>query len=198
MKMQSPSAARNIGPIGDVLAEWLPERGTVLELASGSGEHGLAFAERFPGLDWQPTDPDATARGSIAAWQRDAGLGNFEAPLEIDAAAATWPIDQADAVMAVNMVHISPWEATLGLMAGAARILPVDGPLILYGPYVDADVATAPTNLAFDESLKSRNPAWGLRDLAVVKDEAAKAGLAFQEKRMMPANNLMLLFRKLV
>lgn len=197
MRMKSPSAARNIQPIGDVLAEWLPASGTVLELASGSGEHGLAFAQRFAGLRWQPSDPDERARASIGAWQAEAGLINFLPPLDVDASAEAWPVARADVIMAINMVHISPWAATLGLLRGASRLLPDGGALILYGPFLEAEVETAPSNLAFDDSLKSRNPAWGIRRREDVEKAALAAGLAFAERRAMPANNPMLLFRKI-
>lgn len=197
MKQYAPSAARNIGPIGDILADWLPASGMVLEIASGTGEHGLAFARRFSGLTWQPTDVDEAACASIAAWQASEGSANFLPPLALDAASADWPVERADAVLSINMVHISPWSAALGLMAGAARILPAKAPLIFYGPYREANMALAPGNAAFDASLKARNPAWGLRDLDVMKAAAAEQGLAFHEKRVMPANNLMMQFRKL-
>lgn len=197
MKFSSPAAQRNIGPIGDVLARWLPQRGTVLEFASGSGEHGLAFARRFPSLIWQPSDPDTQARGSIAAWQADAGdAPNFLPPLMLDAAAPPWPVAQADVVMAINMVHISPWAATLGLLFGAAQLLPQGGRLILYGPYFESDVVPAPSNLAFDDSLKSRNAAWGIRHLDYMRDAASDAGFVLEDRQDMPANNLMLLFRR--
>jgi hypothetical protein len=197
MKFSSPAAQRNIGPIGDVLEHWLPERGLVLELASGSGEHGLAFARRFRNLIWQPSDPDAQARASIAAWQADSeGAENYRPPVAINAADQIWPVEAADVIMAVNMVHISPWAATLGMMAGATRILPEMGALILYGPYFEDDVVPAPSNLAFDESLKSRNEAWGIRHLDDVRQAARHEGLELVDRKEMPANNLMLLFRK--
>lgn len=196
MKRHAPAAQRNAGPIGDILAQWLPSSGLVLEVASGSGEHGLAFARRFPLLQWQPSDPDEAARASIVAWQEDQGTGNFLPPLALDAASMAWPVSHADAVLAVNMVHISPWAATLGLLAGAARVLRTGGALILYGPYIEDEVETAPSNLAFDHSLKSRNPEWGLRRKDDLCAAAVTAGFALQERRAMPANNLMLLFRK--
>lgn len=196
MKQISPSAARNIAPIGDILAEWLPASGLLLEIASGTGEHGMAFARRFPTVTWQPSDVDESARASIAAWQASEATANYLPPLALDAASADWPIVRADAVLAINMVHISPWSAALGLIAGAARILPANGPMILYGPYHEADMEIAPSNAVFDHSLQARNPAWGLRSLDVMKAAAAEAGLVFQERRTMPANNLMLLFRK--
>ena len=195
-KRHAPATLRNRDAITAVLAEWLPASGTVLEVASGSGEHVVHFAAAFPALDWQPSDPDPAALVSIAAWSADAGLANIAAPLALDAAAAHWPIVRADAILCINMVHISPWAATQGLLAGAARLLAPGGPLILYGPYVEQGVPTAESNLAFDASLRARDPAWGLRDLDAVKAAAAAAGLACAERRAMPANNLMLLFRR--
>lgn len=195
-KRRAPATLRNRDAIAAVLADWLPGTGTVLEVASGSGEHVVHFASVFPALDWQPSDPDPAGLTSIAAYRTEAGLANIAPPLALDASAPEWPVDRADAVLCVNMVHISPWEATLGLFAGAARLLALRAPLILYGPYIEPDVPTATSNLAFDASLRARNPTWGLRDTDVVKRAAAEAGLAFMERRAMPANNLMLLFHK--
>ena len=195
-KRHVPATLRNRDAIASVLAEWLPATGTVLEVASGSGEHIVHFAATFPTLDWQPSDPDPAGLVSIAAWCAEAGLANIAPPLALDAAADGWPIDRADAILCINMVHISPWDATLGLFAGAARLQPIGAPLILYGPYVEPDVPTADSNLAFDASLRMRDPAWGLRQIDDVKAAAAAAGLTFAERRAMPANNLMLLFRR--
>lgn len=195
-KRHAPATLRNRDAIAAVLAEWLPPTGTVLEVASGSGEHVVHFAAAFSALHWQPSDPDPAGLVSIAAWSADAGLPNIAAPLALDAAAVEWPIDRADAMLCINMVHISPWASTLGLLAGAARLLAPGAPLILYGPYVEQDVPTVESNPAFDASLRARDPAWGLRDLDTVKAAAMAAGLAFTERRAMPANNLMLLFRR--
>jgi hypothetical protein len=195
-KRHAPATLRNRDAIAAVLADWLPETGTVLEVASGSGEHVVHFAAAFPHLDWQPSDPDPAGLTSIAAYRAEAGLANIAPPRALDASAPEWPIDRADAVLCINMVHISPWQATLGLFAGAARLLAAGAPLILYGPYVEPDVPTATSNLAFDASLRARDPAWGLRDTDVIKGAAADAGFVFVERRAMPANNLMLLFRK--
>lgn len=192
-KRHAPATLRTIAA---VLADWLPASGAVLEVASGSGEHVVYFAAAFPHLDWHPSDPDPAGLTSIAAYRAEAGLANIAAPLALDAAARDWPIDRADALLCINMVHISPWDATLGLLAGAATLLPSGAPLILYGPYIEPDVPTAESNLAFDVSLRSRNPAWGLRDTGALKAAATDAGLAFAERRAMPANNLMLLFRR--
>lgn len=195
-KRHAPATLRNRDAIAAVLADWLPSAGTVLEVASGSGEHVVHFAAAFPQLEWQPSDPDPDALVSIAAWSAEAGLANVAPPVRLDAAAPGWPASAADALLCINMVHISPWAATLGLFAGAARVLPAGAPLILYGPYVEPDVPTAPSNLDFDASLRGRNPEWGLRNSEAVKAAAAEAGLAFAARRAMPANNLMLLFRR--
>jgi cyclopropane fatty-acyl-phospholipid synthase-like methyltransferase len=196
-RRSSASTARNRQPILEVLAARLPISARVLEIASGAGEHAMFLAEALPGLRWQPSDSDPEARASIAAWRAEAGLANLAAPLAIDAAdLATWPTEPVDAIVCINMIHISPWAAAQGLMAGAGRLLTAGGRLFLYGPYIEADVPTAPSNLAFDESLKSRNPAWGLRDLADVAALAAESGLAFAERIAMPANNLVVVFEK--
>jgi SAM-dependent methyltransferase len=193
----SPSTARNRQPILDVLRPRLPADARVLEVASGAGEHALFLAAALPGVRWQPTDRDAEALASIAAWRAASGSANLAEPLRLDAAdLATWPAGPFEAVVCVNMVHISPWAATVGLMTGAGRVLTPGGRLFLYGPYVEAGVETAPSNLAFDENLKSRDPAWGLRDLAEVKALAAGQGLAFAERIAMPANNLIVVFER--
>lgn len=195
-KRHAPATLRNRDAIAAVLADWLPAGGTVLEVASGSGEHVVHFAAGFPHLDWQPSDPDPAGLTSIAAYRTEAGLANVAAPLALDATAPDWPVDRADAILCINMVHISPWDATLGLFAGAARLLAPGAPLILYGAFIEADMPTAASNLDFDANLRARDPAWGLRDTGAVKAAAADAGLAFAERRAMPANNLMLLFRR--
>lgn len=196
-KRHAPATARNRDAIAQILADILPPSGLVLEIASGSGEHVVHFAQRFPALRWQPTDPDPAALGSIAAWVNEAALPNVAAPLELDAAAPQgWPIDEAAAILCINMVHISPWEATLGLLCGAARLLPVGSPLYLYGPYRREGTETAPSNLAFDQSLRNRNPAWGLRWVHDVEAAAADEGLALDRIVEMPANNLSLIFRR--
>ncbi|WP_082400173.1 DUF938 domain-containing protein [Citromicrobium sp. WPS32] len=196
-KRESPAAQRNREPIADVLADVLPERGIVLEMASGTGEHVVHFAKRFAHLDWYPSDPDAEARASIAAHVAQAGIANVMPPLALDAAASEWPLDAADAIVCINMVHISPWQATEGLFAGAARLLPpMDGPLFLYGPYLEREVETAPSNLAFDESLRARDPRWGLRDLANVDALAKRHGFTRTLRVAMPANNLIVVYRK--
>ena len=193
VKRRAPAAARNIEPIGDVLAEWLPDSGLVLEIASGTGEHALAFARRFPDLEWQPTDPDPQALASIAAWA-EGGPGNLRTPVQLDVCAPGWPVEAADAILCINMVHIAPWEASLGLLDGAERVLGADAPLILYGPWLEAGQPTAPSNQAFDMSLRDRDSRWGLRLVEDFASEADKRGLSLMERRPMPSNNLMLRF----
>ena len=196
-KRESPAAQRNRAPIADVLAQELLHCGRVLEIASGTGEHVVHFAARFTHLEWHPSDPDPQARASIAEYCALAQLDNIAPPVALDAASAQWPLDAADGIVCINMVHISPWEATEGLFAGAARLLPQqDGPLILYGPYLEDDVETAPSNLAFDDSLKMRDPRWGLRKLADVDALANRNGFARTRRVAMPANNLVLVYRK--
>lgn len=190
----APATARNREPILAILREVLPPAGRVLEVASGTGEHVRFFAEALPGLDWQPSDPDPDARASIAAWA--AGVANIHAPLDLDAVAPDWPIASADAMLSINMVHISPWSATEGLFAGAARLLPAGAPLYLYGPYRRAGVATAPSNEAFDADLRARNPAWGLRAVEAVTEVAVRNGFGLAGTTEMPANNLSLVYRK--
>lgn len=194
-RRSAPAALRNREPIAEVLRQWLPPRGLVLEVASGTGEHSAFFAERFPELEWQPSDVHADALQSIAAWRAEVGLPNLRAPLVIDASSPIWPIDRADAVLNINMVHISPWRTALGLLDGAAKLLPPGGPLVLYGPWLKEDIPTAPSNLAFDLDLKSRDPEWGLRRVEDFAAGAAERGFRLEETRSMPANNLMLLLR---
>jgi len=196
VRRSAPAVARNREPIAEVLAGWLPATGTVLEIASGSGEHALYFAERFPGLQWQPSDVHPDALASIAAWRATAGLANVRAPIALDAAAPNWPLDRADAVLSINMVHISPWASALGLIEGAARLLSPGAPLILYGPWLKDDVRTAPSNLAFDVDLRHRDPQWGLRRVEEFAAAAAARGLDLAETRPMPANNFMLLLKR--
>lgn len=195
-RRHAPAAARNVGPIGDILAEELPPAGLVLEVASGSGEHALAFALRFPDLMWQPSDPDPVACASIAAWRDGSGAPNLRAPFALDAVSPDWPLDQADAVLCINMVHISPWRAAEGLFAGAGRLLAAGAPLMLYGPYWEAEVPSAPSNLAFDASLRARDPEWGIRDVAALDALARANGFERSRRASMPANNLTLIYRK--
>ncbi len=195
----APAVERNRQPILDVLSRVLPDRGLVLEVASGSGEHALWFAKALHPLVWQPSDPDPACRRSIAghaAPAASAGNATIEAPLDLDAGAADWPIERADALVCINMIHISPWRATAGLIAGAARILPPGGVLYLYGPYLRGGHPTAPSNVAFDASLRARNPDWGLRAVEAVAAAAARHGLVLGEVVDMPANNLSLVFTR--
>jgi SAM-dependent methyltransferase len=190
----APAAARNREPILDVLRAHLPASGTALEIASGSGEHAVAFAAAFPTLVWQPSDPDPANRASIAAWIAAEGTPNLLPPIDLDATADIWPLATADAVVCINMIHIAPWAACLGLLRGAARLLAPGGLLYLYGPFKRDGMHTAPSNEAFDESLRARDPAWGVRDLGEVCQAAE--GFALAATVAMPANNLSVLFRR--
>ncbi len=196
MKQVAPATARNRVAIREVLARHLPAQGSVLEIAAGTGEHAVYLAGAFPALAWQPTDPDPRALASIAAWRDEADLPNLRAPLELDAAAGAWPVTAADAIVCINMVHIAPWAAALGLFAGAARTLPAGGLLYLYGPYRFDGAFTAASNDDFDRSLRARDPAWGVRDVADLTAAAAAAGFALAEIVPMPANNHSLVFRR--
>lgn len=192
----SPSAARNREPILSVLRRFLPESGLVLEIASGTGEHAVHFAAGLPQLTWQPTDHDENALKTIAVRRSASGLPNLLAPLRLDASSPEWPVVQADAVLAINLVHISPWRTTEGLMAGAGRVLSPEGVLYLYGAYKEKGAHTAPSNAAFDQDLRRRNPEWGVRDLEEVIKLGSTHGLTFVDRIPMPANNLSLVFRK--
>lgn len=194
-KRHAPATLRNRDAIAKVLAVELPKDGIVLEVASGSGEHAIHFAALFPQLIWQPSDPDAVSRASIGAWAAEAGLPNLLPPVAVDASAAAWPVSRVDAILCINMIHISPWEATLGLLDGAARMLAKDAPLILYGPFFKADIDTAPSNLAFDANLKSMDARYGIRAVEDVDREAGARGLERAALYPMPANNLMLVYR---
>ncbi|TAJ37280.1 MAG: DUF938 domain-containing protein [Reyranella sp.] len=197
MRREAPAAQRNRQPILDVLKPRLPPYGLVLEIASGSGEHVVHFAASLPILDFQPSDPDAEARASIDDWVRTLGLGNVRPALEIDVTAKRWPVDRAAAILCANMIHIAPWGAAIGLISGAARILPTGGTLFLYGPYRRGGRHTAPSNEAFDQDLRRRNPAWGVRDLEAVAGLAAEQGFGPPEIVEMPANNLSLILKRL-
>ena len=177
-RLSSPAVLRNRPPILDVLCHLLPPQGIILGVASGSGEHITYLAEQLPSLEWQPSDPSPIARASIAAWTAADRLTNVRPPLDLDASALPWPVSAADAIMAINMVHISPWAATQGLLREAARLLPSGGLFYLYGPFIQAGIALAPSNAAFDADLRDRNIAWGLRDLAAVAAAAAESGSA--------------------
>lgn len=196
-RQHAPATLRNREPIAAVLARELPASGSVLEVAAGTGEHAVFFAETFPALAWQPTDPSDEALASIADYRADYAGSNLAAPLRLDAAQPeSWPVTRADAVVCINMVHISPWEATLGLFAGAARVLGTrGGPLVLYGPYIEQGVETAPSNLEFDASLKARNPLWGLREAEALDALAAQHRMARSARYALPANNIILVYR---
>lgn len=197
VKQHAPATLRNREPIAEVLARELPASGTVLEIAAGTGEHAVFFAEAFPAVHWHPTDPSDEALASIAAFRAEYAGSNLAAPLLLDSAAPeSWPLERADAIVCINMVHISPWEATLGLFRGAARLLGSSGgPLILYGPYIEQGVETAPSNREFDASLKARNPLWGLRDAGTLDEVAAENGMARRARYALPANNIILVYR---
>lgn len=196
MKREAPAVARNREPIAAVLTEELPATGNVLEIASGTGEHAVHFALTFPHLQWQPSDPDAEAIASIAAWRAEADLPNLLAPLQLDVCDRPWPVPAIDALVCINMIHISPVRATECLLSGAHDLLAQDAPLILYGPYLEADVETAPSNVEFDAWLKSRNPEWGLRELTWLDALAKRHGLTRTRRVAMPANNLTLVYRR--
>ncbi|GAB6841537.1 DUF938 domain-containing protein [Methylorubrum rhodinum] len=192
----APAAARNGAAIVGVLRAVLPPGGTVLEVASGTGEHAVRFAAALPALTWQPSDPDRRGRGSIRAHARMAGLPNLLPPVALDACAKVWPVERADAVLCINMIHIAPWAATEGLLAGAGRLLPEGGPLVLYGPFRIGGAHTAESNARFDADLRMRDPEWGVRDLEAVLAAAAGHGLHLAERIAMPANNLSVVLRK--
>ncbi|MCC6746707.1 MAG: DUF938 domain-containing protein [Deltaproteobacteria bacterium] len=196
MKQHAAATERNREPIAEVLGRHLPEAGLVLELASGTGQHAAFFAARWPRLRWQPSDLRPEALASIEAWRLEAGLPNLLPPIPLDVTAPLWPIAAADALLCINMVHISPWETTLALMAGAGRTLPAAGLLFLYGPYNVDGAFTAESNAAFDAHLRGENPLWGLRDLAEVATAAEANGLHLVERVPMPANNFSLIFRR--
>ena len=196
-RRSAPHVARNAAPIAEVLRGVLPERGLALEVASGTGEHALHFAREFPNLRWQPSDPEPAALRSIEAWRRVAGPANLLPPIALDVRAGVWPVAVADAILCINMIHISPWAATEGLLRGAGRLLAPGAPLYLYGPFRRAGVETAPSNEAFDASLRARDPQWGLRDLEDVVAEAERQGFRLNTVVPMPANNVSAVFRKI-
>ena len=193
----APAVARNKAAITEVLARHLPASGLVVEIASGSGEHALHFAEHFPALTFQPTDADAAALASSAAWRDEARLTNLLPPLMLDVMADVWPMQKADVLVCINMIHIAPWEATAALMQGAARSLPPNGMLFLYGPFKQGGAHTAPSNAEFDASLRAQDVRWGVRDLGAVAEIARAAGFAAPMVEAMPANNLSVIFRRL-
>jgi SAM-dependent methyltransferase len=196
LRRSAPAALRNRDLILDVLRSVLPSAGLVLEVASGTGEHVVHFARELPALDWQPSDPSPAARKSIAAWTEAEKLGNIREVMDLDAAGSPWPVDQVAAVICINMIHISPWESTIGLMRGAGQALVGGGALYLYGPYRRSDRPLEPGNLAFDQNLRVSDARWGLRNLDTVIQCAASHGLGFERAIDMPANNLSVIFRR--
>jgi hypothetical protein len=195
--VNSPAADRNKEPILAQLRSILGERGAALEIASGTGQHTVWFAAALPGWTWQPTEFDPEMLPVIGERIAQSGLSNVSPPLRIDVTESHWPLTRKyDAIFCANMLHIAPWGACAGLMAGAARHLTPDGMLVTYGPYCEKDVPTAPSNRAFDESLRARDPSWGIRQLDEVVAEAGRNGLALAQRHAMPANNLMLVFKR--
>ena len=195
-RRDAPATHRNLPVLRAELTRVLPDTGTVLEVASGTGQHVCALAQAFPHLRWQPSDPDPDARASIAAWTAHERRENVAAPLALDVRAAGWPLTRADAVLCVNMAHIAPWEATIGLLEGAWRVLPPTGPLVLYGPWHVGGRPTAPSNAAFDESLRARDPAWGVRAIEDLLMAAVARGFALTRVEAVPANNLVIVLRR--
>jgi hypothetical protein len=196
-RQYAPATLRNRNFIVDVLRDILPRQGLILEIASGSGEHIVHFAKSFPSLVFQPSDPAPDALQSIAAWVAAERVANVHAPIVLDASQTPWPIAAVDGILCINMVHITPWAATLGLIKGAAAILAPAAPFYLYGPYKRQGFATAPSNRAFDRSLRERNPLWGLRDLEAVAAIAQSVGFSAPVVTEMPANNLSVAFHRM-
>jgi hypothetical protein len=196
-RQYAPATVRNRDFILDVLRQVLPTTGIILEIASGSGEHVIHFARNLPSLVFQPSDSEPDALLSVAAWVKDAHATNVRVPIVLDASQSSWPIASADGIICINIVHISPWDAAVGLIRGAAAILPPGSPLYLYGPYKRKGFATAPSNQAFDRNLRDRNPTWGLRDLEAVAAIAQSVGFSVPAVTEMPANNLSVVFRRL-
>lgn len=196
-RLYAPAVARNREPIWKMLQTLLPQTGSIVEVASGSGEHIVWFAQQTgPRLTFQPSDPDTAARASIDEWVAASGLSNVMPALALDAAAEHWPIVHADMILCINMIHIAPWAATVGLMKGAARTLSVRGRLFLYGPFKRENMHTCPSNAQFDEHLRGQNSEWGVRDLESVRDLAESYGLKLTTLEAMPANNLVVVFER--
>lgn len=195
-KYVSESSERNKDPILDVLLDVFPKSGFVLEVSSGTGQHAVHMAKAFPELTWQPSDIDPAFRASVEAWREESGLANVLSSIHLDVTEQPWPVDYADAIYNCNMIHIAPWECCLGLLDGAARILPDGGLLYMYGPYKIGGKHTAPSNQAFDENLRSRDPSWGIRNLDDVAMEARRRGLHLVKTVRMPANNLSVIYKK--
>jgi len=192
----APAAERNRGPILDVLRRVLPARGTVLEIASGTGQHAVFFSEWLMELQWLPSDASPDALRSIASWVAEEARDNLLTPVELDVRWRTWPVTTADAMLCINMIHISPWESTEALFAGARRILDIGAPLVTYGPYRVGGEHTAQSNAVFDQSLRARNPSWGVRDIDDLEALAKRTGFSLEERVAMPANNMTLVWRR--
>lgn len=195
-KAFAPAAERNRRPILEVLRRALPARGLVLEVASGTGQHAAYFAKELPCLRWQPTEASWEARQSIAAWVDESSLDNLLSPLALDVRTTPWPLSQADAVLCINMIHISPWATTEALFFGARSLLQAGAPLISYGPYRLHGRHTAPSNAAFDRDLRARDPRWGVRDIDELTDLAGRTGFSLEERVDMPAHNMTLVWRR--
>lgn len=195
-RLSAPAAERNAAPILDVLRGALPSHGTVLEIASGTGQHAVHFAAALPDITWQPSDADARSRASISAWRAHTGLANLREPLDLDVRREPWPIGAVDAIVCINMIHIAPWEAAKALMKGAGARVASGGALVLYGPYRREGAHTAPSNEAFDADLRARDAAWGVRDMEDVEALALAQGFVCEARVPMPANNFSLVFRK--
>ncbi|WP_026605627.1 DUF938 domain-containing protein [Methylocapsa acidiphila] len=194
LRLHAPAALRNRDAILDIVQAHFPATGLILEIASGSGEHCVHFAEKLRNHAIQPSDPSPRARASIDAWIATAGLPNVKAAIDLDSSHRDWPVKAASAIICINMIHISPWSATEGLFAGAARILPPGAPLLLYGPYKRDGAHTSKSNEDFDRALRHENPEWGVRDLERVAEIAGLKGFSAPAVFEMPANNLTLLF----
>jgi hypothetical protein len=195
-RLRFPATERNRAPILDVLSRVLPPRGTVLEIASGSGEHAIFFARALGSLTWQPSDPDPAHVASIDAWRASEASSNVAPALRLDVHDARWPLESADAIFCANMIHIAPWSACLALLEGASRLLSKGAPLVLYGPFREGGAHTTPSNESFDASLRARDSRWGVRDLDEVLAEARLRGLVHEETVRMPANNLTVVLRR--
>ena len=195
-KWSIPAAERNKEPILGVLARVLPRRGLVLEIASGTGQHVMHFAKALSDLTWQPSDPDAELRASIALRIREERRANVNRPIDLDVTKLPWPLQTAEAVVAINLIHVAPWSATPALFEGAKALLSTQGVLFLYGPYRRHGQHTSKSNEQFDSDLHAQNSEWGLRDLEAVSETAASSGFALAEIVEMPANNFSLVFKR--